>query len=78
MNSPITIINKNAITSVPNAEEGLLGSERAAALPNNCTEYYPEQKFGDFSVDYDADRSAHPWNTIGNCIMCGRLEVCEN
>lgn len=36
---------------------------------------YPDQKFGDFSDDYDPETSDHPWNLDGNCAQCGRIEV---
>jgi hypothetical protein len=51
--------------------EGLL----AAVIDHPANEYYPNQKFGDFDTDYDAEASDYPWNTLGNCCICGRLEV---
>jgi amino acid transporter len=50
---------------------GLLQTER----PHTPNEFYPNQKFGDFSDDYDTELSTYPWNTLGNCCTCGRLQV---
>ena len=50
--------------------EGLLSVARSHT-PND---EYPDQKFGDFSNDYDSETSKYPWNWE-NCCMCYRLQV---
>lgn len=42
--------------------------------PHDPNQFYPHQKYGDFASDYDAELSVYPWNTIGNCRACGRLQ----
>jgi hypothetical protein len=51
--------------------KGLLSTQ----IVHEANEFYPDQKFGDFSGDYDAEISGIPWNTLGNCCICGRIQV---
>ena len=48
---------------------GLSQFERAHT-PND---EYPDQKFGDFAQDYDAELSEYPWATASTCAVCGRI-----